>query len=128
MIHDETRSYVQITASANVEHVSITYQTTGVDPLVSRHTQVSSTGSTTIAHRGPVKSGNRPHGPSQIYSPSHAMFIATFRSASAGSSGSIRLQIARIRHRSPTKLPKNARRCRQYYGPFSDYLNNNGKH
>ena len=39
---------VQVTASASVEHVSITYQTMGVDPLVSRLTQVSSTGSTTI--------------------------------------------------------------------------------
>ena len=39
---------VQVTTGANVEHVSITYQTTGVDPLVSRLTQVSSTGSTTI--------------------------------------------------------------------------------
>src|ERR1035437_8429685 len=39
---------VQVTTCANVERVSITYQTTGVDPLVSRLTQVSSTGSTTI--------------------------------------------------------------------------------
>jgi hypothetical protein len=39
---------VQVTTGANVERVSITYQTTGVDPLVSRLTQVSSTGSTTI--------------------------------------------------------------------------------
>ena len=39
---------VQVTTGANVEHVSITYQTAGVDPLVSRLTQVSSTGSTTI--------------------------------------------------------------------------------
>jgi len=39
---------VQMTTSASVEHVSITYQTTGADPLVSRLTQVSSTGSTTI--------------------------------------------------------------------------------
>ena len=39
---------VQVTTGASVERVSITYQTTGVDPLVSRLTQVSSTGSTTI--------------------------------------------------------------------------------
>ena len=39
---------VQVTTSPSVEHVSITYQTGGVDPLVSRLTQVSSTGSTTI--------------------------------------------------------------------------------
>ena len=39
---------VQVTTSASVEHVSITYQTAGVNPLVSRFTQVSSTGSTTI--------------------------------------------------------------------------------
>src|SRR5260370_11063050 len=39
---------VQVTTGATVERVSITYQTTGVDPLVSRLTQVSSTGSTTI--------------------------------------------------------------------------------
>ena len=39
---------VQVTTGATVEHVSITYQTTGVDPLVSHLTQVSSTGSTTI--------------------------------------------------------------------------------
>jgi hypothetical protein len=39
---------VQVTTGANVERVSITYQTTGVDPLVSRLTQVSSTGLTTI--------------------------------------------------------------------------------
>jgi hypothetical protein len=39
---------VQVATSASVEHVSITYQTAGVDPLVSRFTQVSSTGSTTI--------------------------------------------------------------------------------
>ena len=39
---------VQVTTSASVEHVLITYQTLGVDPLVSRFTQVSSTGSTTI--------------------------------------------------------------------------------
>ena len=39
---------VQVTTGANVERVSITYQTAGVDPLVSRLTQVSSTGSTTI--------------------------------------------------------------------------------
>ena len=40
---------VQVISGANVERVSITYQTAGVDPLVSRLTQVSSTGSTTIA-------------------------------------------------------------------------------
>src|ERR1035437_7717789 len=39
---------VQVTTGATVEHVLITYQTTGVDPLVSRLTQASSTGSTTI--------------------------------------------------------------------------------
>src|ERR1022692_1439787 len=39
---------VQVTTGATVEHVLITYQTIGVDPLVSRFTQVSSTGSTTI--------------------------------------------------------------------------------
>jgi hypothetical protein len=39
---------VQVTTSASVEHVSITYQTMGVDPLVTRLTQISSTGSTTI--------------------------------------------------------------------------------
>src|ERR1035438_8927663 len=39
---------VQVTTGANVERVSITYQTTGVDSLASRLTQVSSTGSTTI--------------------------------------------------------------------------------
>jgi hypothetical protein len=39
---------VQVTTGANVAHVSITYQTQGVDPLVSRFTQVSTTGSTTI--------------------------------------------------------------------------------
>ena len=39
---------VQVTTGANVERVSITYQTMGVDPLVSRLTQVSATGSTTI--------------------------------------------------------------------------------
>src|SRR6202051_2395329 len=39
---------VQVTTGANVERVSITYQTTGLDPLVSCLTQVSSTGSTTI--------------------------------------------------------------------------------
>src|ERR1039457_1994814 len=39
---------VQVTTSASVEHVSITYRTPDVDALVSRLTQVSSTGSTTI--------------------------------------------------------------------------------
>src|ERR1700680_4659509 len=39
---------VQVTTGANVERVSITYQTTDVAPLVSRLTQVSSTGLTTI--------------------------------------------------------------------------------
>src|ERR1700731_3794234 len=39
---------VQVTTGATVEHVFITYQTAGVDPLVSRLTQVSATGSTTI--------------------------------------------------------------------------------
>src|ERR1035441_6823216 len=39
---------VQVTTGATVQHVLITYQTPGVDPLVSRLTQVSSTGSTTI--------------------------------------------------------------------------------
>src|SRR5271168_3571740 len=39
---------VQVTTGAKVERVSITYQSPGVDPLVSRFTQVSSTGSTTI--------------------------------------------------------------------------------
>ncbi len=39
---------VQVSTGANVERVLITYQTLGVDPLVSRLTQVSSTGSTTI--------------------------------------------------------------------------------
>jgi hypothetical protein len=38
---------VQVTG-ARVAHVLITYQTTGVDPLVSRFTQVSATGPTTI--------------------------------------------------------------------------------
>src|ERR1019366_2436795 len=38
---------VQVTTGANVERVVITYQTPGADPLVSRLTQVSSTGSTT---------------------------------------------------------------------------------
>src|ERR1035441_1320652 len=40
---------VQMTTGATVERVLITYQTPGVDPLVSRLTEVSSTGSTTIA-------------------------------------------------------------------------------
>ncbi|MGI8743242.1 MAG: aryl-sulfate sulfotransferase [Bryobacteraceae bacterium] len=39
---------VQVTTGASVAHVLITYQTQGVDPLVSRLTQVSATGSTTI--------------------------------------------------------------------------------
>src|ERR1700676_1709110 len=39
---------VQVTTGATVEHVFITYQTMGVDPLVSRFTQVSASGSTTI--------------------------------------------------------------------------------
>jgi hypothetical protein len=39
---------VQLTTGANVAHVVITYQTEGIDPLVSRPTQVSATGSTTI--------------------------------------------------------------------------------
>ena len=39
---------VQVTTGAKVERVSIAYQTAGVDPLVSRLTQVPSTGSTTI--------------------------------------------------------------------------------
>ena len=39
---------VQVTTGPSVERVSITYQTTGVDPLVTRLTQVSSSGSTTI--------------------------------------------------------------------------------
>ena len=39
---------VQVTTGANAERVSITYQTAGVDPLVSRLTQAPSTGSTTI--------------------------------------------------------------------------------
>jgi hypothetical protein len=39
---------VQVTTGPSVEHVLISYQTMGVDPLVSRFTQVSSTGSTTI--------------------------------------------------------------------------------
>jgi hypothetical protein len=39
---------VQVTTGASVERVIITYQTIGVDPLVTRPTQVSSTGSTTI--------------------------------------------------------------------------------
>ncbi|MDR3701484.1 MAG: aryl-sulfate sulfotransferase [Candidatus Sulfopaludibacter sp.] len=39
---------VQVTTGPSVEKVLITYQTAGVDPLVSRPTQVSSTGSTTI--------------------------------------------------------------------------------
>jgi hypothetical protein len=36
------------TTGANVERVSITFQTRGADPLVSRLTQVSATGSATI--------------------------------------------------------------------------------
>ena len=39
---------IQVTTGADVEHVLITYQTAGVDPLVSGFTQVSATGSTTI--------------------------------------------------------------------------------
>ena len=39
---------VQVTTGPSVEHVFITYQTASVDPLVSRLTPVSSTGSTTI--------------------------------------------------------------------------------
>jgi hypothetical protein len=39
---------VQVTTSASVEHVSITYQTPGANPLVTRLTQVSTTGSTMI--------------------------------------------------------------------------------
>src|SRR5579863_1776495 len=39
---------VQVTTGPTVEKLLITYQTAGVDPLVSRPTQVSSTGSTTI--------------------------------------------------------------------------------
>jgi len=39
---------VQVTTGASVAHVSIIYQTDGVDPLVSHFTQVSATGSTTV--------------------------------------------------------------------------------
>ena len=39
---------IQVMSGGNVAHVVVTYQTTGVEPLVSRLTQVSSTGSTTI--------------------------------------------------------------------------------
>ncbi len=39
---------VQVTTGASVERVSITYQTSGVETLVSHLTQASSTGSTTI--------------------------------------------------------------------------------
>jgi hypothetical protein len=39
---------VLVTTGANVERISITFQTRGADPLVSRLTQVSSTGSTNI--------------------------------------------------------------------------------
>src|SRR5579871_4890471 len=39
---------VQVTTDSNASHVAVTYQATGVDPLVSRMTQVSSSGSTTI--------------------------------------------------------------------------------
>ena len=39
---------VQVTTGPSVEKVLITYQTPGVDPLVSHPTQVSSTGSTRI--------------------------------------------------------------------------------
>src|SRR5215472_12474239 len=39
---------VQVTTDSSVAHVLITYQTQGIDPLVTRFIQVSSTGSTTI--------------------------------------------------------------------------------
>jgi len=39
---------IQVTTGSSAEHVVVTYQTAGVDPLVSRVTQVSTTGSTTI--------------------------------------------------------------------------------
>jgi hypothetical protein len=39
---------VQVTTDSSAAHVVVTYQATGVDPLVSRVTQVSTTGSTTI--------------------------------------------------------------------------------
>ena len=39
---------VQVTTDSSAAQVVVTYQASGVDPLVSRVTQVSSTGSTTI--------------------------------------------------------------------------------
>jgi hypothetical protein len=39
---------VRVTTSASVERVSITYETTGVEPRVSRLARISGTGSTTI--------------------------------------------------------------------------------
>src|SRR5260370_32379785 len=48
MTHTALFVEVQVTPDARVESVSITYQPTGVATLVSRLTQVSSTGSTTI--------------------------------------------------------------------------------
>src|SRR3984893_4537837 len=39
---------VQVTTDSSAAHVFVTYQASGVDPLVSRVTQVSSTGSTMI--------------------------------------------------------------------------------
>src|ERR1700730_16761518 len=39
---------VQVTTDSSPAHVVVTYQASGVDPLVSRVTQVSTTGSTTI--------------------------------------------------------------------------------
>ena len=39
---------VQVTTDSSAVHVFVTYQASGVDPLVSRVTQVSTTGSTTI--------------------------------------------------------------------------------
>jgi hypothetical protein len=40
---------IQVTAGASAAHVFVTYETAGVDPLVSRLTPVSKTGPTTIA-------------------------------------------------------------------------------
>ena len=39
---------VQVTTDSSAAHAVVTYQASGVDPLVSRVTQVSTTGSTTI--------------------------------------------------------------------------------
>src|SRR5579862_6543874 len=39
---------IQVTTDSNAAHVVVTYQATGIDPLVSRVTPASTTGSTTV--------------------------------------------------------------------------------